>query len=257
MSISNSEQLPFTLSGKNVLISGGSRGIGREIVRTLVEAGANVAFTYNQSQAAAEELACELKDGGVQVLAIRCDSCSLKAVRAAMEEAASKLGAIAGLVNNAGITRDRPFVMMKPEEWQEVIDTDLTGVFNFCRAAAFSMIKRKDGKIVNIGSISGLIGNRGQVNYSAAKAGIIGLSKALAKEAAPYGVTVNVVAPGYIDTEMVQRLPEDTRKQILERIPAGRLGTSREVAMLVRYLLSDDASYITGQVLTIAGGLAI
>lgn len=257
MSTSRSADSPFTLSGKTILVSGGSRGIGREIVRTLAEAGAKVAFTYNQSQAAAEELAGELTNTGAQVIALSCDSCDLRAVRATTEQAASQLGPIAGLVNNAGITRDRPFVMMKPEEWQEVIDTDLTGVFNFCRAAVFSMIKRKEGKIINIGSISGLIGNRGQVNYSAAKAGIIGLSKALAKEAASYGITVNVVAPGYIDTEMVQRLPEETRKQILERIPAGRLGTAREVAMLVRYLLSDDASYITGQVMTIAGGLAI
>jgi len=257
MPTSQSDQSPFSVSGKAILVSGGSRGIGCAIVRTLAEAGAKVAFTYNQSQAAAEELTHELTSTQAQVVGISCNSCDLKAVRAATEQASSKLGPIAGLVNNAGITRDRPFVMMKPEEWQEVIDTDLTGVFNFCRAAAFSMIKRKEGKIVNIGSISGLIGNRGQVNYSAAKAGIIGLSKALAKETAPYGITVNVVAPGYIDTEMVQRLPEETRKQILERIPAGRLGTSREIAMMVRYLLSDDASYITGQVLTIAGGLAI
>ena len=243
-----------TLEGKTFLVSGGSRGIGAEIVRSLASAGANVAFTYQQNVSAAESLIQEL---GPKVLALCCDSRDLKAVRATVEEATAKLGPIHGLVNNAGITRDRPLVMMSEEEWHDVIDTNLTGVFHFCRAVIFSMIKRKEGKIVNIGSVSGQIGNRGQTNYSAAKAGVIGFTKALAKETAQYGITVNVVSPGYIDTDMVRRLPEQTVKQALEHIPAGRLGTTQEVASLVRYLLSDEASYITGQVLTVAGGLAI
>jgi len=247
----------LTLEGKTILVSGGSRGIGAEIVRYVAAAKAQVAFTYQQSEAAAESLVKELSNTGSKVIAIRCDSRDLKAARAAAEQVTKTLGPISGLVNNAGITRDKPFVMMSEEEWKDVIDTDLTGVFNFCRAVVFSMMKKKAGKIVNIGSVSGIIGNRGQVNYSAAKAGVIGLTKALAKETAPYGITVNVVAPGYIDTEMVRRLPEETLKEAIGYIPAGRLGTSAEVASLVRYLLTDEASYVTGQVFTIAGGLAI
>jgi 3-oxoacyl-[acyl-carrier protein] reductase len=245
------------LAGKTILVSGGSRGIGAEIVRYLAAAKAQVAFTYQESEAAAEALVKELAETGSKVIAIRCDSRDLKAARATVEQVTKTLGPISGLVNNAGITRDKPFVMMSEEEWKEVIDTDLTGVFNFCRAVVFFMMKKKAGKIVNIGSVSGIIGNRGQVNYSAAKAGIIGLTKALAKETASYGITINVVAPGYIDTEMVRRLPEETLKEAIGYIPTGRLGTSQEVASLVRYLLTDEAGYITGQVFTIAGGLAI
>lgn len=247
----------MSLEGKTILVTGGSRGIGAEIVRSLAAAKAQVAFTYQQNEAAAVALANGLTHEGSKVIAIRCDSRDLKAARATVEQVSKTLGPISGLVNNAGITRDKPFVMMSEEEWKEVIDTDLTGVFNFCRAVVFSMIKKKTGKIVNIGSVSGIIGNKGQVNYSAAKAGVIGLTKALAKETASYGITVNVVAPGYIDTEMVRSLPEETLKQAIGYIPAGRLGTSQEVASLVRYLLTDDASYITGQVFTVAGGLAI
>jgi 3-oxoacyl-[acyl-carrier protein] reductase len=246
-----------TLEGKTVIVSGGSRGIGAEIVRTLVAAKADVAFTYQTNDAAATALVDELAGAGAKVLAFRCDSRDLKTVRSTVDEIAGSLGPIAGLVNNAGITRDRPLVMMSQEEWQEVIDTNLTGVFNFCRAVIFSMIKRKEGKIVNIGSVSGQIGNRSQTNYSAAKAGVIGFTKALAKETAQYGITVNVVAPGYIDTDMLRNLHEQTLKQVVEHIPAKRLGTAQEVARLVGYLLSADASYITGQVLTMAGGLAI
>jgi 3-oxoacyl-[acyl-carrier protein] reductase len=251
------EESLSTLEGKTVLVSGGSRGIGSEIVRALAAAKAHVAFTYQQGEAAAESLVKELTHAGSKVIALRCDSRDLKAARSTVEQVSKTLGPISGLVNNAGITRDKPFVMMSEEEWKDVIDTDLTGVFNFCRAVVFSMMKKKTGKIVNIGSVSGIIGNRGQVNYSAAKAGVVGLTKALAKETAAYGITVNVVAPGYIDTEMVRRLPEETLKEAIGYIPAGRLGTSREVASLVRYLLTDDANYITGQVFTIAGGLAI
>ncbi len=243
-----------TLEGKTVLVSGGSRGIGAEIVRSLANAGAKIAFTYQQNSSAADSLSSEL---GQNVLAFHCDSRDMKAVRATVEEVTAKLGPIYGLVNNAGITRDKPLVMMTEEEWHDVIDTNLTGVFHFCRAVIFSMIKGKQGKIVTIGSVSGQIGNRGQTNYSAAKAGVIGFTKALAKETAQYGITVNVVSPGYIDTDMVRRLPEQTLKQAIEYTPAGRLGTTQEVASLVRYLLTEDANYITGQVLTIAGGLAI
>jgi 3-oxoacyl-[acyl-carrier protein] reductase len=247
----------MALEENSILVAGGSRGIGSEIVRAVVAAKAHVAFTYRDKSDAAEALVEELSGGSSQVEALRCDSRDIEAVRSVVEKVSERFGRIDGLVNNAGITRDKPLVMMKPEEWHEVIDTDLTGVFNFCRAVIFSMSKRKAGKIVNVGSVSGIIGNRGQVNYSAAKAGVIGLTKALAKESARFGITVNVVAPGYIDTELVQSLPEKKRREILDLIPMGRLGSPQEVAALVRFLLSGDADYITGQVFTIAGGLAI
>jgi 3-oxoacyl-[acyl-carrier protein] reductase len=247
----------MNFEGKTLLVTGGSRGIGCEIVRALARVKARVAFTFHQREDAAKALVEELSQSNSDILAIRCDNRDPEAVRSTVEQVTGNFGPLDGLVNNAGITRDRPLFMMTHEEWHDVIDTDLTGIFSFCRAVIVSMSKKSSGKIVNIGSISGVIGNRGQVNYSAAKAGIIGLTKALAKETARFGVTANVVAPGYIDTEMIRRLPEKVRREILDQIPMGRFGTAREVASLVCYLLSDDAGYITGQVLTIAGGLAI
>ena len=239
------------------LVTGGSRGIGREIVRMLAGQGMRVAFTYRANADAAERLEKELAPANPHVVGLACDASDFDAAKACVREVTERLGRITALVNNAGITRDRVFVMMKPEEWNEVIDTDLTGTFNFCRAVIFAMTKRKAGKIVNIGSISGLVGNPGQVNYSAAKAGMIGLTKALARETARSGITVNVVAPGLIDTDMTQAIPEKTRDAMLATIPLGRFGTAREVARLVSYLLSEDADYITGQVFTIDGGMAI
>jgi 3-oxoacyl-[acyl-carrier protein] reductase len=247
----------LSFRGKTMLVTGGSRGIGREIVRQLAAQGASVAFTYRDRKDAAEELLGELAATSPPPIAFRCDSCDLEAVRSTVQAITERFGPIDGLVNNAGITRDRSLVMMMPQDWHDVIDVDLNGVFNFCKSVIFAMSKRKSGKIVNVGSISGIVGNRGQVNYSAAKAGVIGLTKALAKETAGLGITVNVVAPGYIETEMTEPISEKTRRRMLEAIPMGRFGTTQDVSALVCFLLGESAGYVTGQVFTVDGGLAI
>jgi len=248
---------PMDLQGKTVLVTGGSRGIGAAIVRDLSAARASVAFTFRERADAAEELVKQLFRENPKIAAFRCDSRDFDAVRSTVKEVADRLGPIYGLVNNAGITRDGLLLTMKPEDWQEVIDTDLTGVFNFCRSVIFSMSKRKQGRIVNIGSVSGITGTPGQVNYSAAKAGVIGLTRALARETAKLGLTVNVVAPGYIETDMLGDMSAKVREEFLRHIPMGRVGTARDVSSLVCYLLDERAAYVTGQVFSVDGGIAI
>ena len=230
------------------LVTGGSRGIGRAIVEEFAAAGYQVAFTYAGNQAAAESLAGVAKS-------YQADSRNFARAEEVVTDVQSSLGPIAVLVNNAGIKRDSALHNMDPAAWQEVIDTNLTGTFNYCRALMKSLI-RHGGSVINVTSVSGIIGMAGQTNYSASKAGVIGFTKALAREVARFGVRVNAVAPGFIDTDMTASIDENARKKLYSQIPLGKPGTPKQVARAVLYLASEDAAYITGQVLTMDGGLS-
>ena len=235
------------------LVTGGSRGIGRAIVEELAGSGYAVAFTYLQNQPAAEELAGRLSDAGSTVRAFQADVRDFARAQEVVQAARSALGPIDVLVNNAGIRRDKALHNMDPAMWHEVIDTNLTGTFNYSRVVINEMIPR-GGVILNIGSVSGAVGIAGQTNYSASKAGMIGFTKALSREVARFGIRVNAVAPGFIETEMTGTMEKSARNQFTA-IPSGRLGSVTEVARLVAYLAREDAAYVTGQVITIDGGL--
>lgn len=241
-----------SLDGKVVLVTGGSRGIGAAICRELARAGARVAVNYRSGHEAANEVAAEI--GGVAVQADVADSGEAQTLVDRVEE---ELGDVDALVNNAGVTRDTLIARMSDEDWDVVIDTNLRGAFNTSRAVARKMLRRRAGAIVNLSSVVGLHGNPGQANYAASKAGIVGLTKALARELGSRGVRVNAVAPGYIDTELTQVLPEPARNAILANTPLARLGAPEDVAVAVRFLCSDEASFVTGEVLLVDGGLGM
>jgi 3-oxoacyl-[acyl-carrier protein] reductase len=234
------------------LITGGSRGIGRSIVEEFHTAGYAVAFTYAGNTAAADELVAKL--GAERTAAWQANVREYERAVEVVKEVQAKFGPITALVNNAGIRKDVPLMKMDPAVWQEVIDTNLTGTFNYCRATASGMM-RSGGAIVNVTSVSGVIGMAGQTNYGASKAGIIGFTKALAKEMVRFGVRVNAIAPGFIETEMTASMDDAVRKKLYAQIPMGEPGSAQDVAKLVLYLAGDGARYITGQTWNMDGGL--
>jgi len=242
---------------KVVIVTGGARGIGRSIVLALCKEGADCAFTYTKNPSAAESLTKEIHGMGRRAVPFQLDVRDFEGTKTFVEEVKKEFGRIDILVNNAGITRDKSLMMMNKEDWSEVIDTDLTGVFNTTRACIITFLKQKSGNVVNISSVSGIHPLPGQVNYAAAKAGVIGFTKSLAKEVAPHNIRVNAVAPGFVDTDMTAALSETYREKAIKMIPLGRFGTSDEVAQAVAFLVSEASRYITGQVIQIDGGLGI
>lgn len=245
------------LKGKNALVTGASRGIGRTIALELARQGANVAVNYAGSEEKAEAVVEELKEFGVKAFKIQADVSRETSVKAMVKEVINQLGSLDILVNNAGVTRDNLLMRMKEEEFDEVIQTNLKGVFLCTKAVTRQMMKQRFGRIVNVASIVGVSGNPGQANYVAAKAGVIGLTKTAAKELASRNILVNAVAPGFISTDMTDVLTEEQKEKMLAMIPLAKLGSPEDVAKVVRFLVSDDASYMTGQTLHVDGGMVM
>ncbi|MET3288437.1 UNVERIFIED_CONTAM: 3-oxoacyl-[acyl-carrier protein] reductase [Brevibacillus sp. OAP136] len=243
------------LTGKVALVTGASRGIGRAIALRLAADGCNVVVNYAGSEAAAAETVAKIKELGREAIMVKANVSSTDEVNDMFKSALDTFGQIDILVNNAGITRDNLMMRMKEEEWDDVIDTNLKGVFNCIKAATRPMMKQRSGRIINITSVVGVLGNAGQANYVAAKAGVIGLTKTAARELASRGITVNAVAPGFIATDMTDVLPEDVKANLLTQIPLARLGQADEIANVVHFLASDAAAYMTGQTLHVDGGM--
>ncbi|WP_335870686.1 3-oxoacyl-[acyl-carrier-protein] reductase [Bacillus sp. 2205SS5-2] len=245
------------LDGKTVLVTGASRGIGRAVALELASQGAHVVVNFAGSEAKANEVVDEIKKMGRQALAIQGDISDGEAVSSMIKRTIAEFGTLDILVNNAGITRDNLLMRMKEAEWDEVINTNLKGVFLCTKAVTRQMMKQRKGRIINIASIVGVSGNAGQANYVAAKAGVIGLTKTTAKELASRNITVNAIAPGFISTDMTDQLSDDVKNEMLKQIPLARLGEPRDIAKLVSFIASDDAAYITGQTLHVDGGMVM
>ena len=245
------------LTGKTAIITGASRGIGAEIARKFAAEGARVVVNYSGSKEKAEAVVEEIQGNGGEAIAIKANVADAEAVKAMVDETMKTFGSVDVLVNNAGITRDNLMMRMKDDEWDDVINTNLKGVFVCTKAVTRQMMKQRSGRIVNIASIVGVMGNAGQANYVAAKAGVIGLTKTTARELASRGVTANAVAPGFITTDMTDKLSEDIQQSMLGQIPLGRFGKPEEVAKAALFLASDESSYMTGQTLHLDGGMVM
>jgi 3-oxoacyl-[acyl-carrier protein] reductase len=245
------------LKGKTALVTGASRGIGKAIALELAKQGANVAVNFAGNAQKAEEVVSEIKAFGVEAIAIKADVANSDEVAAMVKATIETFGSLDILINNAGITRDGLIMRMKEEDWDAVINTNLKGVFNCAKAVTRQMMKQRFGRIVNISSVVGVLGNAGQANYVAAKAGVIGLTKTLARELANRNITVNAVAPGFIETDMTDELSTEIKQELLKQIPLTKLGKPEDIAMVVRFLVSDDANYMTGQTLHVDGGMVM
>ncbi len=248
---------------KRAIVTGGTRGIGRAIVKELATDTccgvlfSDVAFIYNSCDECAEEIQGEIRDRDTRIYGYKADASSFEEAQATVEKAVEQLGGVDILINNAGITRDNLLLRMTEQEFDQVMEVNLKSVFNYTKAAMKYMIKQRYGRIVNITSVVGLIGNAGQANYAASKAGVIGFTKAVAKELASRNITVNAVAPGFIDTEMTKKLNDKQKEMLIQNIPLQRLGRPEDVAKVVGFLCRDDASYITGQVINVDGGMVM
>lgn len=245
------------MKDKTAIVTGGTRGIGKAIVLELASNGCNIAFNYSKNDELANALVKEVESYGVKVLAKKADASNFEAAKNMVKEVKAEFGQINFLVNNAGITKDKLLALMGESDWDDVININLKSVYNFSKAVIMTMVKQKSGKILNITSVSGISGAAGQVNYSSSKAGMIGFTKALSKEVGKAKINVNAIACGFIETDMTASLPEEYKKKMTDLVSLKRFGQPEEVAKIAKFLLSDDAKYITGQVLCVDGGLAI
>ncbi len=245
------------LAGKVAIITGGSRGIGRAITQELAQRGACVVVNYQRSAEAAEEVVSAITHAGGQALAVQADVGDYEQAARLVQTTLDAYGQVDILVNNAGTTRDQLLITMRETDWDDVLRTNLKSLFNCCKAVARPMVKRRYGRIINISSVSGIAGQGGQTNYAASKAGVIGFTKSLAKELGPRSITVNAVAPGFVTTDLIADLPEELKQRAIEATPLRRMGTPTEVAYAVAFLASDEAAFITGEVLTVDGGLVM